>query len=69
MNMIDQFQKLDDLILSRTTPPIQAELRNQLALMREQIEAYHAASDKQDQTLSTQAEATWNEITEVHNPN
>lgn len=57
MSMIDQFQKLDDLIVEHTQPPVRAILRNQLALTREQVEAYQAASDKQDQTLAKQAEA------------
>jgi len=57
MGLMDQFQKLDDLILEHTSPPVQGILRNQLALTREQIEAYQAASDKQDATLQKQAEA------------
>ncbi len=57
MSLMDQFQKLDELILEHTSPPVQAILRNQLALTREQIEAYQAASDKQDATLQKQAEA------------
>ena len=57
MSLMDQFQKLDDLILDLTLPPAQAKLRNQLALTREQIEAYQAASEKQDATLQRQAEA------------
>lgn len=56
MSMIDQFQKLDDLIIEHTQPPVRTVLRNQLALTREQIEAYQASSDRQDQTLSAQAE-------------
>jgi len=55
MSMIDQFQKLDDLIVERTTPEVCAMLRNQLSLTREQIEAYQESSDRQDQTLATQA--------------
>ena len=57
MSLMDQFQKLDDLIREHTSPPVQTVLRNQLALTREQIEAYQAASDKQDVTLQKQAEA------------
>jgi chromosome segregation ATPase len=57
MNMLDQFQKLDDLILEHTQPPVRAVLRNRLAFTREQVEAYQAASDKQDETLARQAEA------------
>jgi|ERR1051325_1059876 hypothetical protein len=57
MSLMDQFQKLDDLILELTLPPVQTELRNQLALTREQIEAYQAASDNQDATLQRQAKA------------
>jgi len=56
MSMMDQFQKLDDLIIEHTQPPVRTMLRNQLALTREQIEAYQAASDKQDQALAAQAE-------------
>ncbi len=55
MGMLDQFQKLDELIVENTRPPIRTMLRNQLALTREQVEAYQAASDKQDHTLSRQA--------------
>ncbi len=54
MSILDLFQKLDDLIVEHTQPPAQSILRNQLALTREQIEAYQAASDKQDQTLAAQ---------------
>lgn len=57
MSLMDQFQKLDDLIIEHTSPPVQSILRNQLALTREQIEAYQAASDKQDATLQRQLEA------------
>jgi hypothetical protein len=57
MSLMDQFQKLDDLIVEHTLPPAQTILRNQLALAREQIEAYQAASDKQDATLERQANA------------
>lgn len=57
MSLMDQFQKLDDLILEHTLPPVQTVLRNQLALTREQIEAYQAASDEQDATLARQAKA------------
>ena len=56
MSILDQFLKLDDLIVEHTKPPAQTMLRNQLALTREQIEAYQAASDKQDQTLAAQIE-------------
>lgn len=56
MSMIDQFQKLDDLIVEHTNPPVRTILRNQLALTREQLEAYQASSDRQDQTLAAQAE-------------
>ena len=56
MSMIDQFQKLDDLIVEHTQPPVRSILRNQLALTREQVEAYQAASDEQDKTLSRQAQ-------------
>jgi hypothetical protein len=56
MSILDQFQKLDDLIILHTKPPVTTILRGQLALTREQIEAYQASSDKQDQTLAAQAE-------------
>ena len=58
MSMIAQFQKLDDLIGENTRPPVTAILRNQLALMREQVEAYHASSEKQDETLAKQIQNT-----------
>ena len=57
MSMIEQFQKLDDLIVEHTTPPVRTILRNQLALAREQVEAYQASSDRQDETLARQAKA------------
>lgn len=56
MSMIDQFQKLDDLIFELTQDKVRATLRHQLALTREQVEAYQATSDKQDKTLAKQAE-------------
>ena len=56
MSIFDQFQKLDDLIILHTKTPVTAILRGQLALTREQIEAYQASSDKQDQTLAAQIE-------------
>lgn len=57
MSIIEQFQKLDDLIFEHTQPPVRTILRNQLALTREQVEAYQASSDRQDETLSAQAQA------------
>lgn len=54
--MIEQFKKLDKLIVEKTQPPVSTALRNQLALTREQVEAYQASSDKQDETLAKQAE-------------
>lgn len=54
--MIDQFQKLDALIVEHTKQPVRILLRNQLALTREQVEAYQASSNRQDQTLAAQAE-------------
>jgi hypothetical protein len=54
--MIEQFQKLDELIIQHTQPPVRAILRHQLSLTREQVEAYQASSDKQDKTLQEQAE-------------
>lgn len=56
MGMIEQFQKLDDLIKQLTQQPAQATLRAQLALTQEEIEAYQASSDKQSKTLAKQAE-------------
>jgi chromosome segregation ATPase len=56
VSILDQFQKLDDLIIERTQPPLRTELRNQLALTREQVEAYQESSDKQDKTLAAQLE-------------
>jgi hypothetical protein len=55
MGILDQFQKLEDLIIEHTQPPTRTRLRNQLALTREQLEAYQASSDRQDHTLSRQA--------------
>ena len=56
MNMIESLQRLDESILEHTKPPVAAILRNQLSLIREQCEAYQAASDKQDNTLAKQIE-------------
>ena len=56
MSILDQFQKLEDLIVEHTVPPVQTRLRNQLALSREQAEAYQRDSDRQDQTLQRQAQ-------------
>ena len=57
MSMIEQFQKLDDRIMEHTTSSVRTILRNQIALAREQVEAYQASSDKQDETLARQAKA------------
>jgi predicted transcriptional regulator len=54
MSMLEQWQKLDDLIVDLTKGKVKAELRNQLALTREQVEAYQAQSDQQDETLARQ---------------
>jgi hypothetical protein len=56
MSMLEQFQKLDDLIIEHTGPPIQVILRNQLALTHEQVEAHQDSSDAQDRTLQAQLE-------------
>ena len=37
MSILDQFQKLDNLIIEHTQPPVRTVLRNQLALAREQV--------------------------------
>ena len=57
MGILDQFQMIDDLIFKLTVPPVRTELRHQLAAAREQVEAYQASSDKQDETLARQVEA------------
>jgi hypothetical protein len=56
MNMIEHIQRLDALIVEHTKPPVTTMLRNELSLISEQAEAYQAAADKQDHTLSTQVE-------------
>jgi hypothetical protein len=56
MDVIAQFEELDNLIRENTKPPVTPKLRSKLSLMREQIEAYQATSDKQDETLATQAQ-------------
>ena len=56
MSITAQFQKLDDLIIEHTRPPVTAILRNRLAVVREQVEAYQDTSDKQDKVLAKQAE-------------
>ncbi len=54
MSIIEHFQKLDDLIIEHTKPPVTSVLRHQLTLTQEQIEAYQASSNKQAETLTTQ---------------
>ena len=39
MSISKQLERLDELIVERTTPPAQAELRNKVATIREQVEA------------------------------
>jgi len=56
MSMMDQFQRLDNLIIGTTVGEVRVRLRYQLALTREQIEAYQQSSDRQDQTLAAQIE-------------
>ena len=56
MSLLDQLQKLDALFIEHTMPPVTPILRRHLALTVEQIEAYSAASERQDQTLATQAQ-------------
>lgn len=56
MNIIEHLQRLDALIIEHTKPPVTPILRRELAFAIEQCEAYQAASDKQDQTLSAQVE-------------
>src|SRR2546425_9331925 len=56
MNLIANLQKLDDLIVEHTRPPVTAMLRRQLSFAIEEAEAYQASSDKQDHTLATQIE-------------
>jgi len=53
---MDQFQRLDNLIIGTTVGEVRVRLRYQLALTREQIEAYQQSSDRQDQTLAAQIE-------------
>jgi hypothetical protein len=65
MSMMQQFQKLDDLIKEHTEQPIQNMLRGQLALTREQIEAFQEKSDTQDATLAKQL----HRITELQDEN
>lgn len=56
MNLIEELQRLDELIIKHTQAPVTATLRNQLSRAMEQCEAYQASSDKQDETLARQAE-------------
>ena len=65
MSMMQQFQKLDDMIKEHTEQPIQNILRGQLALTREQIEAFQDKSDTQDATLEKQLQR----ITELQDEN
>src|SRR5579883_3146059 len=65
MSLMTQFQKLDDLIKEHTEQPLQNKLRGQLALTREQIEAFQENSDRQDATLKKQLER----ITELQDEN
>jgi hypothetical protein len=54
MSMLDDFAKLETLIIENTEPAVQARLRSQLSIVRERVEAYQASSDRQDQTLKEQ---------------
>jgi hypothetical protein len=54
--ILSQFQRLEELIIEHTRAPTTIILRNQLNLVREQIEAYQASSDRQDKTLAAQLE-------------
>ena len=56
MNILSHLQKLNDLIIEHTKPPVTAKLRNKLSLAIEQAEAHSAAVDRQEQTLATQIE-------------
>jgi len=56
MNIVEELQRLDELIIEHTKPPVTATLRNQLSNAIEQCEAYQASSDRQDETLARQAE-------------
>lgn len=40
MNIMDRIQHLDTLIIEQTKPPVTAQLRNQLALVAQEMEAY-----------------------------
>lgn len=64
MTIITHLQELDNLIVESTKPPVTAKLRNKLALIIEQAEAYQASSDKQDETLAAQAQTIERLITE-----
>ncbi len=47
MNITLELQKLDDLIVTHTTPPVTAMLRNKLHPLRDQLEAYITAKEKE----------------------
>jgi len=57
MSIIEHLQELDALVIKHTLPPATPILRAKIQVMAEQIEAYQASSDKQDETLARQAAA------------
>jgi hypothetical protein len=54
MNILTHLQKLDDLIIEHTKPPVTAILRSKLAFCIEQADAHSSAVERQEKTLSTQ---------------
>jgi len=50
MNITLQLQKLDDLIVEHTQPPVQAILRNRLHPLLEQLEAHVLALKKKSRS-------------------
>ena len=55
MNITLQLQKLDELIVAHTQPPVTTILRNQLHPLLDQLEAYEAAADKKSAAYDEQA--------------
>src|SRR5579862_3895878 len=70
MNIIEHFQNLEDSIVELPELPdgsVKARLLNELNSMREQLEAFQAGSDGQDDTLRKQIERITELETTVQN--
>ncbi len=57
MNIVSNLQKLDDLIVEQTQPPVTAMLRNKLAFCIEQAQAHAIDVERLQKTLAEQKDA------------